>query len=771
MKFNTKQLAVLLVLGLAFTLIATYNFTSSNKDITNSNTPRSSAGYILPYIHIDGSIANNWTDTLTEPWCSFVDGIYVIENVTIDATGSNRGYGILINNSINVKFIVRNCTIINSRHSFFDSGIRLENTHNGTIIDNNCSNNYQGIYVKNSARINISRNIANGNQINGIYLDKNCHNNNITGNSVNDNLFGIQLVTNCDNNNITLNTVTKSGDYGVFVNNYLDSCDNNILLNNSVKESDKFGIYILDDNNNNHVINNTISESSESGICLVTCHNIDVQRNHVSNNNRGIYLQDCDNGDITRNNINNNVEIGIYLYYNSDGNLIKNNSITQNDLGIALQQSDLNNITGNSLIENSWCIFETDSTGNIITFNICSAPTVDLPIFINGAATGVGAHNWTWVQQQSWFGGGSGTIEAPYVIGNLRINSFGLSNLNGIEVINSNVYFIIQGCEIFNSRAGISFQNVNHSLLTGNTCHDNNYDGIYIAEGSCYNNITDNTCYENNIGISVYLNSHYNRIIDNTLNYNEGGISLESNCNHTIISGNSLNYNTGIGIRLYQSGHNTIAENVASYNENNGIFLEEDCDNNVISKNDFNYNYLGIELYYSDFNSVSENNVFNNTYNGMEFEASSFNDIIGNIVANNTEYGLYVESDSNNNSIYKNYFLNNGLHAYDDGIGNKWNSTVIGNYWDNHTGPDSNKDGIVDTPYTFIGGSAGSIDYLPIAPTTIPPGGFDPAVLALIITMSIIAGVAAIVIVVLLMRLKKRGKISFEKLKFSFKKK
>ena len=51
-----------------------------------------------------------------------------------------------------------------------------------------------------------------------------------------------------------------------------------------------------------------------------------------------------------------------------------------------------------------------------------------------------------------------------------------------------------------------------------------------------------------------------------------------------------------------------------------------------------------------------------------------------------------------------------------DGTDNKWNSTLIGNYWDNHTGPDlSPQEGIVDTPYTYIGGAAGSIDYLPIS--------------------------------------------------------
>ena len=336
MKINKKHLVILLAFGFIFPLLANYDFTLTNKNATISISPRSSAGYVLPFIHIDGSIADNWSDTLAEPWCNLVNGFHVIENVTIDATGSSRDYGILINNSINVKFIIRNCEIINAHHSFFASGIRLENTHNGTIMGNNCTDNYQGIYVKNSIGINITGNIANSNQINGIYLDTNCHNNNITGNSVNSNLYGIQLVKNCDNNNITLNTVTKSGDYGIFINSFQGSCDNNIILHNSATENDIYGIYLRYDNNNNHVINNTVSENSNSGICLETCHNINVQGNIVSSNRRGMYLQDCDNANITHNIITNNNQIGMYLYYNSDDNLIKNNTINQNGLGIAL---------------------------------------------------------------------------------------------------------------------------------------------------------------------------------------------------------------------------------------------------------------------------------------------------------------------------------------------------------------------------------------------------------------------------------------------------
>lgn len=63
------------------------------------------------FIHIDG----NWTVANETDWCNG-DGSYtkpfVIENITIDASSSPTGCGILINNSKNYYFTIKNCTII-----------------------------------------------------------------------------------------------------------------------------------------------------------------------------------------------------------------------------------------------------------------------------------------------------------------------------------------------------------------------------------------------------------------------------------------------------------------------------------------------------------------------------------------------------------------------------------------------------------------------------------------------------------------------------------
>ncbi len=799
------KLVILIILGFLVPLSISKNMNLIDNHKSIKIDPKSSGGYNLSFIHIDDSNPKNWSWTAGNySWCYFKNGIYFIENVTIDASDSPTGNGILINNSVNEYFIIRNCTIFNADHSFFDSGIWLENTNNGTIINNTISGNKQGIYLIDSDGNKIIENTLKDNEWNGLYFDTNCEYNNITGNVINNNNDGIQLETDCNYNNITLNIVNNNNQYGIFINSFQGGSDNNIILNNTANENNVNGIYIRYNNNENSVINNTANNNGGIGICLDTCHYINVTGNSINNNKRGIYLQDCDNSNIIGNTINNNLEIGIYLYYNSDSNEIKNNTINKSDLGIRLDyNSNYNNITGNSLEDNNWCIYETYCEGNIIEYNDCSSPTVELPIFINDYATGVGAHNWTWAKSQPWCSG-TGTSLDPYIIENLIISGFGTEKY-GIDIRNSNVSFIIQECLIYNSdEAGIYFDNVNNSRLINNNCsnndngiyveysnsitiyentaNDNNIDGIY-GYAINYVNITGNTANNNDEGIYINI-CNFSYIIDNIVNGNtEEGIYLEE-CYNNTLSGNSANdndqgivlwyfcYNNTIsgniangncdgihledsdynciieniannndraGIYLSRSDHNYISENSANDNIYNGIFLEDECYNNIILGNYFNGNQEGMYLYYSDFNDVIGNTANNNDELGIGLEGSNNNTISGNTVDNSKNTGVYIQDDSNenfiigniiynntqgiffesncgSNSVYKNFFLKNGKHAVDDGSDNKWNDTIIGNYWDNHTGPDvSPQDGIVDNPYTYIGGSAGSIDYLPIA--------------------------------------------------------
>ncbi len=371
----------------------------------------------------------------------------------------------------------------------------------------------------------------------------------------------------------------------------------------------------------------------------------------------------------------------------------------------------------------------------------CSA--LQAPIFINGSATGVNAHNWTWAEEQPWCSG-SGTDIDPYVIQNLTINGF--ETVSCIEIRNSIAFFIIKDCTLYNSsnsfpHAGIKLVNVNNGTLFNNNCSFNQNFGIFLSE-SDFNNITENTANNNNggIGIIMYIDCNNNIVSGNTANNNHDGIYIGESDNN-IITGNTANYNK-YGITDQWAWYNTFSRNIVNYNTESGMYfstsnfasvsdntvngniegitLENWNYNSTFAGNNINGNDYGIFLYRSDFNNISGNNIKNNEY-GIYFEVPNPSyscddyNITKNILYNNT-IGIYFELDSDNNSIYENFFLKNGKHAIDEGTDNTWNSTTIGNYWDNHTGPDvSPIDGIVDDPYTYIGGSTGSIDYLPIA--------------------------------------------------------
>ena len=142
------------------------------------------------------------------------------------------------------------------------------------------------------------------------------------------------------------------------------------------------------------------------------------------------------------------------------------------------------------------------------------------------------------------------------------------------------------------------------------------------------------------------------------------GIVIEGDNN--LISGNTAKNNPGGNLGLLYSNHNNITGNTVSGSS-------------------------GIYLYYSDINTLTENLITNCVW-GIVFDPTV--------------------SSSDGNLVYNDQFINNTIHALDNGTNNQWNLD-IGNYWDDYGGTDLDDDGIGDTPYT-VGGSAGTKDYFPI---------------------------------------------------------
>ncbi len=176
---------------------------------------------------------------------------------------------------------------------------------------------------------------------------------------------------------------------------------------------------------------------------------------------------------------------------------------------------------------------------------------------------------------------------------------------------------------------------------------------------------------------------------------NRIGIGLQSSNNNNIIgcegSSNKLDF-----INLTFSNDNYISDCKGLWNPTGMVIIHSH--RNVFVNNSFRFNSMGIRVIESGNNSFSNNILWKNYYDGISLE------------------GL----DCSYNSIYLNNFIGNnkgGTQASDGWLFNKWNTTNKGNYWDNWTSPDSNKDGIVDLPYD-IGGPIGAKDYFPLVNPT-----------------------------------------------------
>ena len=189
-------------------------------------------------------------------------------------------------------------------------------------------------------------------------------------------------------------------------------------------------------------------------------------------------------------------------------------------------------------------------------------------------------NNWT----DAWDVGictGNGTYFDPYIIEDLVING-GCSG-SCILIENSDVYFRIENCTVYNSgiypNAGIRLANVSNSLLIENNCSLHGR-GIYLYRSN--NNIIFGNIADNSIsGVGLYYGNN-NIISGNNVNYNDYGILLDYSDSNTIV-GNTANHNQR-GIYLLFSDKNNATTNNVSYNDEYGIYLLS-SDNNLISGN------------------------------------------------------------------------------------------------------------------------------------------------------------------------------------------
>ncbi|MFX1515767.1 MAG: NosD domain-containing protein [Promethearchaeota archaeon] len=277
---------------------------------------------------------------------------------------------------------------------------------------------------------------------------------------------------------------------------------------------------------------------------------------------------------------------------------------------------------------------------------------------------------------------GEGTLRNPYIIEGYEISSVSSGDL--ITIQNTSVYFIIRNC-FLNGQSiawgGITFYNVTHGIID--------------------NNIVRNIDI---LGIGIYFSENITIANNEVENTDLNGIRIEACLGSVIIINNTVSYSTGAGIWIGDSSYQTTIVNNTINNNRFGIFFGRDT-----------------EIHQGVFSSViSGNFISSHTLYGIELSYSSNNSISYNFISEAQNYGIFLQYPCENTEIIENTFCDNNRdgtsQARDDGSIN----TFHHNFWNDHTDPDSNNDGIVDATYR-IDGAANNFDFFPLTKPTISP--------------------------------------------------
>jgi parallel beta-helix repeat protein len=325
-----------------------------------------------------------------------------IKNSTLDCKGKEIDSNDVTNTfGVYMRINTRNNTLKNCNISDFDTGIKLQNSYNNTIIKNVIYSNTNNIDFSYSVNNTISDNNLTQTPQENVYLwdsDKNIIENNIISESDND---GISFTAGSDENIMRNNTVINvnhgicitggtsnkfynntikwttqmsnsrgfnlAGGSSIIENNTVSGVDawgssgiyltgsntrNNTIKNNNVSDF-QYGIYSENGANNNTISSNTINSSTTYGIYLVLSSNDTLINNTINNSgNVGINFVSSYNNTITNSIITNSAWSGIY-FYSSSNNSLTNNTANNNYNGIVFESTSNNNQLITNIVNNN----------------------------------------------------------------------------------------------------------------------------------------------------------------------------------------------------------------------------------------------------------------------------------------------------------------------------------------------------------------------------------------------------------------------------------
>ena len=421
----------------------------------------------------------------------------------------------------------------------------------------------------------------------GIYLDRvqNC---NISSNNCTQNYQGIYLY-HANNNTIADNIADSNKGYGI----RLYYSDNNRVINNSASFSEAYlGIRVYKSDNNS-IVRNRCNHNNWEGIRLYYSNNSVVEGNNASYNGgdtlyegHGIVPWRANNTRIQNNTLMYNGYQGIYVYEASNNTTITNNDVSHNTYhGIySVMNSSNLNITGNRFVDNGigdyagYGIYLREGSGAIVSANhIADNAALNYAHGIKAYAfTNLSIHNNTIVNNSDY----GVLIDSVVFIGNAAGAGADTHPIEGDSMAAPLTTLVLldenHKSGTLPSRSLLSDQDIPGGInVTENRIMDN-AGGIRLKVSDNVT-ITGNNVTNNGIGINLTSsngNTIYNNYFDNTNNAWDDGTNVWNITplqGMNIIGGSWLGGNYWSDYAGVDTGGDGLGDTMLPYNSSGGI--------------------------------------------------------------------------------------------------------------------------------------------------------------------------------------------------------
>src|SRR5271157_825620 len=520
-KKNRRKIGKLLVLTLPIILSCLYgafvrnqpNVVASQGGKVTSSLPQPvTASWLKPAPPISILSDSDW---VSEPSRFWVNGSgtwaspYVLANLSIDRSGVSGVVCIDIENTGKV-FRIVNCTLYYGTSS---SGIELVTAGNGTLFNNTCTGEGNGIALFSSANNNtVVGNNCTGtsSSARGIYLQS-ASNNTLAANTAQGiaGTEGIMLMSS-DNNTITGNNCTGIADGIRFQSSNKNNCTGNILTGNAN------GFSFNSANNNTLSYNNCTGGGT--GISLAWSENNTLACNNCSwsSFNYGIDIESSSHHTlVVGNNCTGNFLSGINVFQSNFTTLEGNNCSGNTAEGICINQD------ANSTLMNNICMSNTldgiyltasKSFNNTLSGNNCSL-NVEHGIYVSAAGTNntLTGNNCTGNGQL-----GIDLISSSWTTLDRNICATNLGS-DGIDVAYGSNNTVTRNNCTGATLYGIQISDSSGALVTGNTC-SKDLTGIDLTSGTSFCEVAYNWIRKFT-GVSIENDASTNNVHDNFVSY------------------------------------------------------------------------------------------------------------------------------------------------------------------------------------------------------------------------------------------------------------